>query len=158
MVPTRLLAFGALVLALGGCAMAGPAASPAASPVTGPVTGPAAEPTAASCGPGGHTTQVGDETRWTPCDYDYRTANVFIRGVLQVLPTGDVTVDAVDAAASGDELRAQQFGAAKYDGVRPDGTNLVATWVPSPVTCVVMTWDGTGWRSAITGELVSGGC
>ncbi|CAN5142444.1 hypothetical protein BH11ACT4_BH11ACT4_08520 [soil metagenome] len=128
-----------------------------AAVLAGCTAAPAA-PAVSSCGPGGHTTGAAAQERWTPCDYDYRTANVFVRGVLQVLPTSGVTAAAVDAAAASDTLRAQQFGAAAYSGTTGSGGTLAATWMPAPATCVVMTWDGAAWHSVISGELVAGGC
>ena len=109
------------------------------------------------CGPGSQPAVSNGENRYIPCDYDLRHARVFLDTALPLLPTEAVDAAAVDEVAADDSYLAGF--ASEYQGAQlgSDGS-VIASWIPTPDTCAVYTWDGERWDSEIVGELVTGGC
>jgi len=104
------------------------------------------------CGPESHPTVFGGDSRYEVCPGDRKRAEVFAGNTLSALPTVDVTAESIDDFAS------QLGNQPGYGGTIGTDDGLIAVWVPAPVTCAILTWDGNAWSKEVTGMLADGGC
>ncbi|HWM33851.1 MAG TPA: hypothetical protein VNR36_06390 [Pseudolysinimonas sp.] len=118
---------------------------------------PPATEQAPDCGPESHPVVYGGDDRYTACPEDLAAGQAFVDATMPDLPTDDVTPDAMDAFAA-DLPDSSTAADAEYSQSIEAFDTVIAVWVPAPVTCAILTWDGTSWHSEVTGLLVDGGC
>lgn len=115
--------------------------------------------TVPDCGPGSRPPVYGGDSRYEPCDPARRVADELLPAISAALPADDVTAERVDAVA--DSLAADGLTPhGIYEGAhRFENGDVVAGWVPAPVTCILAEWQGGEWTLRVTGVTVDGhGC